>query len=116
MVTIEANSKAEIDPKIAYREIIDKRRRIKSIYRYKIGRLANAVTILLFGIGVLVFVISLCTDLVTIPLGFVGWISTWVLAVPLRVYFVRSVSHDVIDYEPDHHWDLPEWRSEYPGG
>ena len=108
MVTMEANAGTEIDPNVVYREITDKRRGIKSTYRYQIGRLANAVTILLFGIGVLVFVIGLCTDLVTIPLGFVGWISTWVLAVPLRVYFIRSVSRDVIDFEPDRHWDLPE--------
>jgi hypothetical protein len=108
MVTMEANSMTEIDPNVVYREVTHKRRRINTVYRYQIGRLANAVTILLFGIGVLVFVIGLCTDLVTIPLGFVGWISTWVLAVPLRVYFVRSVSRDVIDYEPDDRWDLPE--------
>ena len=108
MVTMEANAGSEIDPNVVYREITDKRRRIKTVYRYQIGRLANAVTILLFGIGVLVFVIGLCTDLVTIPFGFVGWISTWVLAVPLRVYFVRSVSHAVIDYELDHRWGLPE--------
>lgn len=101
MVTMETSARPEINPEIIYREIKAERRRTKRVYRYRIGRLANAVTILLFGIGILVFVIGLCTDMVTIPLGFVGWISTWVLAVPLRAYFVRSVPHDEIDYEPE---------------
>ena len=47
MVTMEANAGSEIDPNVVYREITDKRRRIKTVYRYQIGRLANAVTILL---------------------------------------------------------------------
>ncbi len=101
MVTMATNARPQTDPEMVYREIKAERQRTKRVYRYRIGRLANAVTILLFGIGVLVFVIGLCTDLVTIPLGFVGWISTWVLAIPLRAYFVRSVPHDEIDDEPE---------------
>ena len=101
MVTMETTARREIDPQVIYREIKAERRRAKTVHRYHIGRLANAVTILLFGIGVLVFVIALCTDAVTIPLGFVGWMSTWVMAIPLRAYFVRSVSHEEIEYDPE---------------
>jgi len=92
---METSAGSRIDPEMIYKEIKSERMRRQKVYRYRIGPLANAVTILLFGIGVLVFVIGLCTDLVTIPLGFVGWIATWVMAVPLRAYFVRSVP----DYE-----------------
>jgi uncharacterized membrane protein len=101
MVTMETSARSRIDPEMIYKEIKSERLRAKKVYRYRIGRLANAVTILLFGIGVLVFVIALCTDLVTIPLGFVGWIATWVMAVPLRAYFVQSVPQDEVDCEPE---------------
>ena len=87
MVTMEVSARPETNPETIYRETKAERQRAKRVYRYSIGRLENATTILLFGIGALVFVIGLCTDLVTIPLGFVGCIGTWVLAIPLRAYF-----------------------------
>jgi hypothetical protein len=101
MVTMETSARPRIDPEMIYKEIKTERLRTRKVYRYRIGRLANAVTILLFGIGVLVFVIGLCTDMVTIPLGFVGWIATWVMAVPLRAYFVRSVPHNEVACEEE---------------
>jgi hypothetical protein len=96
----------DFDPDEIFEEYKAKQRRIKratnGVHRYRISREANAFTILLFGIGFLLFVIGLCTGLISIPHGFVGWIATWVLAVALRAYSVISVHHDMIDYESEY--------------
>ena len=108
MVTMEMNARPTIDfdPDAIFEEYKARQRRLKrernGAYRYQISREANAFTILLFGIGVLIFVVALCTGLMTIPHGFVGWIATWVLAVALRAYSVRSVYRDETDYEPQY--------------
>jgi hypothetical protein len=51
-----------------------------------IGRGANALTVLLFGLGVLVLVIGLCTDLYSAGIGVVGWIALWVAGYTVRTY------------------------------
>ena len=101
MVTMEMNARPEIDPEAILREIREKRQRKNTVARYQISREANALTILMFGLGFLVFVIGVCTGLLTVPHAFVGWIATWVMAVPLRAYFVQSVPQDEVDCEPE---------------
>ncbi len=68
---------------------------------YQIGREENALTILLFGLGFLVFVIGLCTGLLTVPHGFVAWIGAWVVGFALRSYCGTWVHHDTIDSEAE---------------
>jgi hypothetical protein len=121
MTTMEMNARRpaiDFDPDAIFEEYKARQRRMKraqsgvhryrisreanGVHRYRISREANAFTILLFGIGFLLFVIGLCTGLMTIPHGFVGWIATWVLAVALRAYSVTSVHSDETDYEPQY--------------
>jgi hypothetical protein len=109
MTTMEMNARRpaiDFDPDAIFEEYKARQRRMKraqsGAHRYRISREANAFTILLFGIGFLLFVIGLCTGLMTIPHGFVGWIATWVLAVALRAYSVTSVYSDETDYEPQY--------------
>jgi hypothetical protein len=101
MVTMEINARPEIDPEAILREMKAKRQRKNRVARCQIGREENALTILLFGIGFLIFVIGLCTGLLTIPHGFVGWIATWVVAFALRSYCATVVYEDRVDYEPE---------------
>ncbi len=104
MVTMEMDARPEIDPEAILRGIQEKRQRQRSVARYQIGRAENALTILLFGIGFLVFVIGICTGLLTVPHGFVGWIATWVVAFALRSYCGTMVYEDRIDFEPDYQY------------
>jgi len=95
MVTREFDAKTRI-PYREYKVGAEKRRQLG---RYCIGRAANALTILLFGLGFLFFVVAACTDLYSLGLGFVGWVALWVIAGTLRVYFGRWDYSDTIDYE-----------------
>ncbi len=102
MVTMELNARPEIDPEAILREIRAKRQRKHTVARYQISREANALTILIFGLGFLVFVIGVCTGLLTVPHAFVGWIATWVLGFALRSYCGSVVYEDRVDYEPEY--------------
>lgn len=108
MVTMEMNARPEIDfdPDAIFEEYKARQRRIKGAHngahRYQISREANAFTILLFGIGFLIFVVGLCTGLMTVPHAFVGWIATWVLAVALRAYSITSVHRNEMNYEHEY--------------
>ena len=53
-------------------------------------------------IRILVFVIGVCTGLLTVPHAFVGWIATWVLGFALRSYCGSVVFEDRVDYEPEY--------------
>jgi len=53
-------------------------------------RLWDALTVLLFGLGVLVLVVGLCTDAYSPALGVVGLVALWVIAITLRVYWLAS--------------------------
>lgn len=65
-------------------------RRQKPICRYhQMGREADVLTILLFGLGVLIFIVGLCTGLYPAAHGFVGWVASWVCAFVVR----RIVAH-----------------------
>ena len=102
MVTAELDARTEIDPEAILKDIQEKRQRHGRVARCQIGRAENALTILLFGIGFLIFVIGVCTGLLSVPHGFVGWIATWVLAFALRSYCSTIVYEDRIDYQPDY--------------
>ena len=101
MTTMEINARPEIDPEAILREMKAKRQRKNRVARYQICRETNSLTILMFGIGFLIFVVGLCTGLLTVPHGFVGWIATWVIAFALRSYCGTVVYEDRIDYEPE---------------
>jgi hypothetical protein len=51
-------------------------------------RYANALTALLFGIGILVCVVGLFTDQYSWQIGVIGLVAAWVLAFALRVFLV----------------------------
>ena len=102
MTTMEMNATPEIDTEAILREILEKKQRKNTVARYQINREANALTILMFGIGFLIFVVGLCTGLLTIPHGFVAWIATWVVAFALRSYCGTVVYEDRIDYESEY--------------
>ena len=96
MVTMEVNA----NPR-NYREDKVEGRRQKRICRYQLGREADALTILLFGLGVLIFVVGLCTGLYPAAHGFVGWVASWVLAFAMRAYCSTWEYHDTIDLETE---------------
>ena len=73
----------------------------RPIRRYERGREENALLVLLFGLGPLIFVVSLATGLLTFALGFVGWAATWVIAFTLWAYWGTRKSEDAFDYEPE---------------
>lgn len=73
----------------------------RPIRRYERGREENALLVLLFGFGVLIFVVGLATGLLTLALGFVGWVATWVIAFALWAYWGTRQSEDAIAYEPE---------------
>ena len=104
MTTMEMGTRDKFDPQAILDEIREKRERREmrqnriSGARYQISPEANSFTILLFGIGFLVFVVGLCTGLLTVPHAFVGWIATWVVAVAMRSYFGRVIYSDHGDY------------------
>ena len=94
---MEMNSTTDMDHETILREIHEKKQSRNTVAHYQICREANALTILLFGIGFLIFVVGLCTDLLTVPHGFVGWIATWVVAFALRSYCSTVVHEDRVD-------------------
>jgi len=73
----------------------------RPIRRYERGREENALLVLLFGLGLLIFVVGLATGLLTIALGFVGWVAPWVIAFALWAYWGTRKAEDAIDYEPE---------------
>jgi prepilin signal peptidase PulO-like enzyme (type II secretory pathway) len=69
-------------------------------------RAMNAFTVLLFGLGVLVFVAGVFTDAYDWKIGVVGAVALWVLAVTLRVYtFSRDEDEEFGHYEPRRLYD-----------
>jgi len=74
-------------------------RKTRQICRYCIDHGINALTVLLFGLGVLSFFVGLCTHLLTLGQGVVGWIALWVVAYTIRVYFGRWERSDAADHE-----------------
>ena len=97
MVVVELDD----NPGIIYGEDEIQGHKRKGICVYKMGREADALLVLLFGLGVLIFVIGLCTGLYAVAHGFVGWVASWVLGFALRAYFGTWMYRDTIDYEAE---------------
>ena len=79
----------------AEEEVRSRRRRC----RFCIDHGINALTVLLFGLGVLSFFIGLCTDVLTVGQGVVGGVGLSVLGYTIRVYYGRWERLDRADYE-----------------
>lgn len=79
-----------------YEEEVPKRRQT---CRYCIDHGINAMTVLLFGLGVLSFFVGLCTDVLTVGEGVIGWVAFWVIAYTIRVYYGRWERADSADHE-----------------
>jgi hypothetical protein len=74
-----------------YEEEMTNRRRT---CHYCIDHGIDALTVLLFGLGILCFFVGLCTDILTVGQGIVGGVALGVLAYTIRVYFVRWLYSD----------------------
>lgn len=79
-----------------YEEEVSSQRRT---CQYCIDHGINALTVLLFGLGILSFFVGLCSDVLTVGQGIIGWIALWVLASTIRVYFGRWEHLDTADYQ-----------------
>ena len=69
-------------------------------------RFMNAFTVMLYGLGVLVFVAGLFADVWSWKMGIVGMVALWVVGFTLRVYtFTNDADEDFGDYEPTELYD-----------
>lgn len=59
----------------------------------------NALTIFLFGLGILLLVTGLCTGLYSPQIGVVGWIAAWVVAATLHALYGLGDKRDEDYYE-----------------
>jgi uncharacterized membrane protein YuzA (DUF378 family) len=47
----------------------------------------DALSVFLFGLGVLLLILGPCADLYSINYGIIALVATWVLAITIRVFF-----------------------------
>ena len=94
MVTKQLNARPE-----TFYEAEEEARRRRRTCRFCIDHGINALTALLFGLGVLSFFVGLCTDVLTVGQGVVGWVALWVLAYTTRVYYGRWEHSDPAENE-----------------
>lgn len=73
----------------------------RPIRRYERSRERNALLVLLFGSGLLIFVVGLATGLLSIPHSFLGAVAMWVIALALLVFWGTRQRDEAIDYEPE---------------
>ena len=59
----------------------------------------SALIVSLFGIGVLILVVGLCTEVLSPGLGLVGGVASWVAAFVSREYLETSVYDDTIELD-----------------
>lgn len=57
-------------------------------------RFMNALTALLFGIGILVFAVGLFTEQYSWQIGLIGMVAAWVIALAMRVYLASRSDED----------------------
>ena len=55
---------------------------------------ANAVSVFLFGLGVLLLILGPCADLYSLAYGVIALVATWVLAITLRVFYFGAGSEE----------------------
>ena len=54
----------------------------------------NAVSVFLFGLGVLLLILGPCADLYSLAYGVIALVATWVLAITLRVFYFGAGSEE----------------------
>ena len=69
------------------------------VCQYSIEREADTLTVVLFGLGVVIFFVGLCTGLLSAGQGLVGCAASWALAFAIRAYFGEWTYNDPIDDE-----------------
>jgi len=55
---------------------------------------ANALSVFLFGLGILLLILGPCADLYSIGHGLIALVATWVLAITIRVFYFGAPSED----------------------
>lgn len=54
----------------------------------------DALSVFLFGFGVLLLILGPCADLYSISYGIIALVATWVLAITIRVFFFGGESSE----------------------
>jgi uncharacterized membrane protein YuzA (DUF378 family) len=54
----------------------------------------NALSVFLFGLGVLLLILGPCADLYSIAYGVIALVATWVLAITIRVFYFGAGSEE----------------------
>jgi hypothetical protein len=54
----------------------------------------NALSVFLFGLGILLLILGPCVDLYGVAHGLIALVATWVLAITLRVLYFGAGSED----------------------
>ena len=54
----------------------------------------DALSVFLFGTGVLLLILGPCADLYRISYGIIALVATWVLAITIRVFFFSGESNE----------------------
>ncbi len=63
-----------------------------------ITKLMNALTALLFGLGILALVVGPCAGVYTLGKGVIGLVVMWVLAMTLRVFLITREDNEDLSY------------------
>jgi len=54
----------------------------------------DALSVFLFGLGVLLLILGPCADLYGISYGLIALVASWVLAITMRVFFFGGTSDE----------------------
>jgi hypothetical protein len=54
----------------------------------------NALSVFLFGLGILLLVLGPCADLYSVAHGLIALVATWVLAITIRVFYFGAGSEE----------------------
>ncbi len=55
---------------------------------------ANALSVFLIGLGVLLLVLGPCAEIYSIGYGLIGLVASWVAAITIRVFYFGGSSND----------------------
>jgi hypothetical protein len=54
----------------------------------------SALSVFLFGLGILLLILGPCADLYSIAHGLIALVATWVLAITIRVFYFGAGSEE----------------------
>ena len=54
----------------------------------------NALSVFLFGLGILLLILGPCADLYSVAHGLIALVATWVLAITIRVFYFGAGSEE----------------------